>query len=116
MIDNEEVKIGFEKIPLEKGERKQVLKEGVMPDGTRIQLEDWSGYVLHKYADTIAAYPKSKANLIREGIKQGENFRVSFRFNNQEQAENVFERLIAGTADLIDYDWYIESPRLAICL
>lgn len=108
----------LEKTPLEKGQSKDIIRCGLMPDGTKIQIEDWSrSYKLFAPCSTVAAFPKSKVNLIsRDVIGEGETFRASFTFFNAEEAERAFERLLKGEATLKDYEFYMDNPRHAICL
>lgn len=89
----------------------KVLAKGTMPDGTDIQIEDWSeNYSFHNYADTLATYPKSK--MTHEGTyapKSGETFRCSFRFGGDEEAKAAFKALTEGGKSLSDYREYMRD-------
>jgi hypothetical protein len=64
-----------------------------MPDGTAIQLEDWDGDFM------IGAYPYSKGRSYF--VDYGERFRLSLsKFTDNEEAQQTFESLIAGTESL----------------
>ncbi|MNH75580.1 hypothetical protein D3C73_278240 [compost metagenome] len=89
----------------------KVIKTGVMPDGTDIQIEDWSeNYSFHNYADTLATYPKSK--MTHEGTyapKARERHRFSFRFGSAEEAEAAFNDLTEGIKTLSDLREYFDG-------
>lgn len=75
----------------------EILKKGEMPDGTRIQIENWKGtYSFMFYGSTIAAYPKD-----RYGI----TFLTSCDFGSNKEAEKVFNELIQGTKTLKDFNF-----------
>ena len=79
----------------------KVLKRGIMPDGTEIQIEDWNEtYSFLSYGSTIGAYPKNR---------YGETFRTSRDFENDKATEKVFEELINGTKTLRDLEFVIHS-------
>jgi len=87
---------------------KVVIKDK-MPDGTDIQIEDWSENYpnVHKFGDLVVAYPISKYITLDEHIRQGERFRCELNFKTHEQALEAFENLKNGTKTLLDYDLYI---------
>ena len=73
----------------------KVLEKGVMPNKTKIQIEDWSGdYTFLAHADTIAAYPTNR---------HGERFRAEKRFESGDAAACAFKELLSGKATLDDY-------------
>lgn len=75
--------------------RMKVLEKGVMPNKTKIQIEDWSGdYTFLAHADTIAAYPTNR---------HGERFRAEKRFESGDAAACAFKELLSGKATLDDY-------------
>ena len=97
----------------------KVIKRGVMPDGTDVQIEDWSGSYpgVHKYADVVAAYPVSQCNL--DGAfapKAGEKFRCGLHFWDTEKAAEAFNALLSGTAELKDYAANMERLDYAPCI
>lgn len=83
----------------------KVIKTGILPDETDIQIEDWSeNYSFHSFADTLASYPKSKTT--HEGTyapKAGKKYRFSFRFGSAEEAEAAFNDLTEGKKTLSDF-------------
>lgn len=81
----------------------EVIKKAKMPDGTPIQIEDWSmNYSFLTYGSTVAAYPKSKASL-KHWPRLGESFRLDINCKTHEQAETVMQSLVNGESKLIDY-------------
>ena len=96
----------------------KVLENAVMPDGTKIQLEEWhENYDFMPYADGIAAYPVSKAN--HKGSfspKYGERYRAGFHFDSTDLAREAFYNLKSGNAVLKDYAKYLWCPEYADCL
>ncbi|WP_372011339.1 hypothetical protein NBRC13296_12265 [Paenibacillus chitinolyticus] len=83
----------------------KILDKGVMPNGTHIQIEDWNeNYSFLNYADTLAAYTKSKSTHIGTyAPKAGETYRFSFRFKSTEDALNAYICLLEGKTELSDY-------------
>lgn len=81
-----------------------VIKSGTMPDGTIIQIEDWSKYVGYNDVYNLAAYPISKYTF-PDGFtpKAGERMRVAFWFADNSECETVFAALESGKAKLADY-------------
>ena len=96
----------------------QVIKRSVMPDGTKIQIEDWhDNYSFIAQRGTVAAYPVSKATIPgpfepTAGVK----FRVSFDFDNDCEAEQAFNKLAYGEATLKDFIERMNNPKHAPCL
>lgn len=83
----------------------KILQKDKMPNGTAIQLEDWSeDYLFMDYASTIGVYPISKYNSQKQfGPKQGKPFRIDLDFNSQEEAGKAYTDLIEGKTNLLDY-------------
>ena len=55
----------------------EIIKEAVMPDGTHIQLEDWSADYPNIYENyTIGAYPICQ-NTVGYWVRSGEKFRLT---------------------------------------
>ena len=106
----------------------QIIKKGIMPDGTKIQIEDWSeSYSCYSKCGTVAAYPIAKTSIkkaARGGIyagpwyypAAGEKFRLSFNFNCGDDAAQVFDKLISGESQLKDFTEYMQNPDHAQCL
>ena len=73
----------------------KVLVEGMMPDKTKIQIEDRrDDEAFHIHAATIAAYPTDR---------NGEQFRAERRCGTYYEAAYVFHLLTNGMATLDDY-------------
>ncbi|KRT89312.1 MULTISPECIES: hypothetical protein [Bacillales] len=83
----------------------QILKDGVMPDGTEIRMEEWNeSYEFMPYGATIASYPISKST--HKGSfapKEGEGYRFSFNFETHEEAKCAFDDLVSGNKTLADF-------------
>lgn len=109
----------------------KVLNRGIMPDKTKIQLEDWSEDYpsFHAKSDVIAAYPIAKVSASRtvfEGINrqpcvweyppQYHSFRLCLRFPCGSDAEKAYSKLLDGTARLLDYVEYMEEKKYAACI
>ena len=85
----------------------KIVERALMPDGTKIQIEDWSEVYPTVYPiQMIAAYPKAK----REGwwVRRNESFRleISCGFESNDEVRKYFDGLVGGTVkleDLIDY-------------
>ena len=78
-----------------------VKERAVMPDGTKIQIEDWhENFSIYAEASTIAAYPKDR---------HGKAFRASRSFESAEVAKCAFENLISGACTLSDYSFTAKS-------
>jgi hypothetical protein len=96
----------------------KVLTKGIMPDGTHVQIEDWSeDYSFCSYGSTIAGYPKSKMS--HEGAfspKGNETYRFSFSFESETETRTAFDGLLAGTKALADFKAKINNPKHADCI
>ncbi|WP_405101521.1 hypothetical protein [Oceanobacillus sp. FSL H7-0719] len=84
----------------------EITIKGTMPNGAKIQIEDWSKDLPHllntKYI--IGAYPISKRSLQGQfAAKEGKTFRAAFNFSNKEDAEKAYNKLINGETALTDY-------------
>lgn len=56
----------------------KVLQRGQMPDGTEVQIEEWSeDYLFYAYGSLVAAYPKNR---------YGEKVRANKTFESAEEA------------------------------
>ena len=61
------------------------IKRGEMPDGTHIQIEDWSeDYSFHNYGDTLVAYPRTR---------YGDRIRAEITCESYEQSISKFDQL-----------------------
>ena len=86
----------------------KIVDKGVMPDGTKIQIEDWSmDYDSQTYGSTVAAYPvATETTYLPSGIqypKKGKTFRLDLEFGSNEETKAAFDELQAGRKDLVDY-------------
>lgn len=88
----------------------EIIKKATMPDGTHIQLEDWSADYPNIYENyTIGAYPICQ-NTVGYWIRSGEKFRLTIsHFSADDDVKQIFEDLTSGKitlADLRNYFWY----------
>ncbi len=64
----------------------EIIERAVMPNGTEIQLEDWSSRNTPEYPDlyglTIGVYPIAKNNGKGGWVESGERFRLTISHNN----------------------------------
>lgn len=75
----------------------KVLQRGQMPDGTEIQIEEWSeNYSFYAYGSMVAAYPKNR---------YGEKVRANKTFESAEEAEKAFSALKKGDKALADFNF-----------
>lgn len=99
MADNAELSHEGRKYMSEKVHR--IVERAVMPDGTKIQIEDWSEVYPGTYdIPLIAAYPKSKRDAT--WWKKGESFRLELSqdFTSTEEVQEVFKQLLCGSVTL----------------
>ena len=82
----------------------KVLERAVIPDGTKIQIEDWSGdYSFHRFADFVAAYPVARGSI------KGSTFRAYCQFENAQKASEAFLALKSGEKQLDDFPFLAKS-------
>lgn len=83
----------------------KVLEKGKLPDGTEIQIEEWSeNYSNIPFASTLGCYAISK--MTRGGIfgpRAGESYRFQYDFISNEEAKIVFDSLVSGNKVLSDF-------------
>jgi hypothetical protein len=96
----------------------KVIKEGKMPDGTDIQIEDWNeNYDFYPYSSTIAVYTKSKWTLDGDfAPKAGELYRFQFNFNDAAETETAFDALLNGEKAFADYIDKLNNRKHAACI
>jgi hypothetical protein len=99
----------------------KILEKTIIPDGTEIQLEDWSEHNSKKYPDlyglTIGAYPIAKNTGKYRWIEGGQRFRLSISQNKytgytNDNVKADFEALKNGEKkleDLSKYFWNLEK-------
>ncbi|HSH51778.1 MAG TPA: hypothetical protein VK982_08655 [Bacteroidales bacterium] len=95
-----------------------ILQKGRMPDGTVIQIEDWSeDYSFFEYGSTIGAYPISKMGYTRQfAPRKGEKVRMQYGFESSEEAERAFNGLVEGTKTLKDFELNLYDKRYKDCV
>lgn len=83
----------------------QIIEKAIMPDGTKIQIEDWSkDYSCYAECGTIGAYPIAQMSGDRPfEPERGRTFRMSINFDTKEEARKCFEQLKSGEKQLIDF-------------
>lgn len=81
----------------------QILRRDTMPNGTRIQIEDWKEvYPTVEKTIKIAAYPTAKNG--GYWISRGDTFRldISRGFSTDNEVEYIYNGLISGDVTLED--------------
>lgn len=85
----------------------EIIKRDTMPDGTQIQLEDWSGNNTPEYPNlygyTIAAYPVAKRNSAYSWVLSGKTFLLDISHNHYDGYE--------GDAILSDYNALVSGDK-----
>lgn len=89
----------------------KIIDKAVLPDGTKIQLEDWHDKNSEKYPDLygymIGAYPIAKNTGKWRWIRAGESFRLGIGRNEytkytDDMVLKDYEALKNGTKTLVD--------------
>lgn len=95
-----------------------ILQKGRMPDGTAIQIEDWSkSYSFYEYGSTIGAYPVSKMGYDGQfSPRKGRTWRMQYDFQNEAEARKIFSELIEGTKTLKDIENNLYDKRYKDCV
>lgn len=95
----------------------KVIEQAVIPNGTKIQLEDWSDKNTKEYSELygliIGAYPIAKNTGKYRWIESGQTFRLSIPMNqyrgySNDDVKADFEALKSGEKsleDLADHFW-----------
>jgi len=96
----------------------KILEKGIMPNGTKIQIEEWNeNYSFMPYGRTLASYPKSKVSHKGPFSPKGNVvFRCEFDFKSHEEAKEAFNELLAGTKELVDFKENLYYPKYADCI
>ena len=82
----------------------KVLERATMPDGTKIQIEDWSeDYSFHSFADLVAAYPVARNSIGKR------RFRATCQFESDLQASEAFYAIKSGEKSLDDFQFVAQS-------
>lgn len=99
----------------------KILEKFILPDGTEIQLEDWSEHNSEEYPDlyglTIGAYPEAKNTGKYRWVRGGEKFRLTIANNSyagymNDDVKSDYEALKNGEKtlqDLSSHFWYGEK-------
>lgn len=101
----------------------KIIERATMPNGTEIQLEDWSDKNTERFPDlyglTIGAYPIAKNTGKYRLVRSGESFRIHISqnkytdyYNDDVQAD--FEALKSGEKTLEDSVTHIERVGLTV--
>lgn len=86
-----------------------ILAKARMPDGTKIQLEDWAEDFNYP-SFTVGTYPIARNTSKWAWVKKGENFRLSLEFfKDKGKAEQVFQELQDGKP-LEEYEEFFWNP------
>ncbi|MBK5077745.1 hypothetical protein IL308_13535 [Lactococcus lactis] len=90
----------------------KIIKKAEMPDGTRIQIEDWNKDYPRFYptSSIIGCYPIAKIS-DKKWIKSGKTFRLALDFESPEETERAFNSLCSGTRNIIDFKNHFEDKR-----
>lgn len=87
----------------------KLIKEGTMPNGTKIYLEDWhdSYPSIFPANDCVAAYPIAKESRLRYNSycypHIGQPFRLHFHLDSASAAEQAFQALQSGEKSFKDF-------------
>ena len=95
----------------------EVLQKGTTPNGVDIQIEDWSKDYpkTFGYGSTIALYPTAKRSIqgkFWDYPQKDKRFRLSFDVKSNFEAKEIFEKLVKGVKDILDYTNYILDKKL----
>lgn len=94
-----------------------VLTRGIMKNGTKIQIEDWSkDYPNRPF--TLATYPLSKKSFKGQfSPKEDETWRFQFSFKSLEEVKDAFNELLNGNKELLDYkDMFSSKKEFLSCI
>lgn len=87
------------------GKVHKILEKAQMPDGTKIQIEDWTEIYPGIYElPMIAAYPRSKRDAM--WWRRGDTFRLALdqNFTSVTEVNETFQRLQYGVVSLEDLE------------
>ena len=102
----------------------KIIKKGVMPNGTKIQIEDWHDDYPTIFLTNacVAAYPIAKESRLVPGCFSycyphiGKPFRLDFHFDSAFAAEQAFQALESGEKsfkDFAEFAWDMSLLRFA---
>lgn len=90
----------------------QIIEKALMPDGTRIQLENWSESYpgLPYFWWEVSAYPPEYVN----GRLSRRKFRLGISLETESEARECYESLLSGKKQFAEYRkhfWYREKDE-----
>lgn len=90
----------------------EILLKATMPNGCKIQLENWHPCYPTIYApnSTVAVYVKSPYSVPGRYIWVNADVRFELDFPSESEAMDAYNRLWIGEANLRDYLQYICEP------
>lgn len=90
----------------------KIIKKAEMPDGTVVQIEDWSKDYPKVYPQSscIGCYPLAKGTDGR-WIKSGKTFRLALEFGSQDETEKAFSSLRSGAKTLLDFKYHFQDKK-----
>lgn len=100
----------------------KLIKEGTMPNGTKIYLEDWHDDYSSIFPanNCVSAYPIAKESRLRYDSycypHIGKSFRLDFHFDSALAAEQAFQALQSGEKsfkDFAEFAWDMSLLRFA---
>ena len=92
-----------------------IVIRGIMPDGTSIQIEDWTCEFPNHYV--TAAYPISKVTLPGAfSPSEGQRFRYGINFESLYDASECAGSLMSGKKKLADYGDCLERREYIKCV
>ena len=90
----------------------KILKKSQMPDGTKIQIEDWKKDYTFIKTLSIGTYPIAKNSSKDNLIQAKQTFRLELtNFENDEQVQNIFHQLELGKIFLQDLNKYFYNEE-----
>ncbi len=95
----------------------KILERAQMPDGTKIQIEDWSKVYPGVYDQPfIVAYPKSKQSTV--WWRKGNLFRLELdkNFDSMKEVIETFQRLLEGLVSLEELGKHYRDDRARYCM
>lgn len=80
----------------------RILDKAIMPDGTHIQIEDWSEICsICKPCDTLVTFPKVTTPFAC--YNTSDRVRIALAFENEQETRQAFSDLTSGRKSLKDF-------------
>ena len=90
----------------------KVVKKAEMPDGTKIQIEDWKESYDFMNVLIIGTYPIAKNSDSSGFIQSGQTFRLELcYFKNDDEVKEIFNSLEEGKISLQELKQYYRDRR-----